>query len=242
MMNHSVGSVVGQVVASGAGHLFGVLFALMARLRPTLKPLHPKGVQFLGTVYRSGTADPWGVPWLDEHGLDPVLVRFSRSVGLPAFLPDIHGLALRIDDSQGSVDVLFATTGRGRVSRFLLTPRRSPRGIYTTLMPYQAAAGPVLLLAELFGDTEPPVSNRFFGLEPPMKVRLSAAIGAGPWREFGQLQITEPILRNDPPVSFDPILNQMNGLPNYQWARRIREKAYSVARAARDADHEQQTH
>jgi len=108
-------------------------------------------------------------------------------------------------------------------------------------MPYQAAAGPVLLMAELLGDTEPQLSNPFLSLEPPMTLRLSAAIGAGPWREFGQLQITEPILHNDPPVSFDPILNQMNGLPNYQWARRIRAKAYSVARAARDADHEQQT-
>ena len=241
MVDPALGPVVGRVFASGAGYLFGALFAVIARLRRTAKPLHPKGMQFLGTVYRSGGKHPWGVPWLDEAGFDPVLVRFSRSIGLPGFLPDIHGLALHIDDSLGLVDLLFATTGRGRVSRFLLMPRRSPRGTYTTLMPYQSAAGPVVLLAELCGDTALPTSNRSPILEPPMTLRLSAAFATGPWREFGNLQITEPLLNNDPPISFDPILNQMNGLPNYQWVRRMRAKAYSVARAARNADHEQDT-
>ena len=36
-----------------------------------------------------------GVAWLDEPGADDVVVRLSRGGGLPAWCPDVHGLALR---------------------------------------------------------------------------------------------------------------------------------------------------
>ena len=231
---HVVGPAVGRVLASGAGNVFGPLFAVLARLRPAAKPLHPKGIQFRGTLYRSGSHFPLGVPWLDESGSDPVLVRLSRSIGLPESLPDIHGLALRIERPQGCVDVLFATTGQGKVSRFLLTPRLSPGGAYSTLMPYRAVTGPIVLLAFLDGDGGLPKSMHSPNGRPSMTVRLSAAIATGPWREFGHLQLTGPIHNNDSPVSFDPILHQMSDLPNYQWAHRIRAKAYSSARTARN--------
>ncbi len=68
----------------------------IALLRPARKPLHPDGEILRGRVRRDGSAPPAGVPWLDDAGEDEVLVRLSRAIGLPAGLPDIHGLALRV--------------------------------------------------------------------------------------------------------------------------------------------------
>jgi hypothetical protein len=74
-------------------------------------------------------------------------VRESRSVGLPEGLPDIHGLAVRVTNPDGTPgDLLLATTGWGRLTRFVLTVSRTTYGRpMTTLLPYRTDAGPVLL-------------------------------------------------------------------------------------------------
>jgi len=77
------------------------------------KPLHPRGVVLPATVHRYGAPAAFGVPWLDEPGSQPALVRFSRGGGLPTPLPDVLGIALRIDPDGDPGDLLFATTGRG---------------------------------------------------------------------------------------------------------------------------------
>ena len=88
---HVVSSAGGQVLRAATG---------IVAARPAAKPLHPRGAVVRGDLRRSGattSARPTrsGVPWLDEPGNDEVLVRQSRSVGLPEGLPDVHGLALR---------------------------------------------------------------------------------------------------------------------------------------------------
>jgi hypothetical protein len=48
-------------------------------------------------------------------------VRQSRAVGLPSPAPDIFGLAVRVPTEGGRHgDLLFATTGLGRITRFTL--------------------------------------------------------------------------------------------------------------------------
>jgi hypothetical protein len=55
------------------------------------------------------------------HG--PVLVRQSRAVGLPPRVPDIFGLAVQVPTQDGRhVDLLLASTGVGRLTRFTLAP------------------------------------------------------------------------------------------------------------------------
>jgi hypothetical protein len=39
----------------------------------------------------------------------------------------------------------------------------------------------------------------------------------------------------DAPLSFDPVLNQVSGLPSYRWAAQLRRFSYAASRRARGA-------
>jgi len=213
-----------QRTATGAASLGGAGLAGAARaiaaVRPAAKPLHPKGDLVGGELVRSGTerGAATGVPWLDEAGRDQVMVRLSRAMGLPQVLPDIHGLAMRVPlgcDRHG--DLLFATTGTGRWTRFLLAPGWKVQRPMTTLLPYRTPAGPVLLAIRAVAED---------------RYELALAVGRGEWSRFGELALsgaTGP----DPTISFDPVRNPLPGLEIYEWVARLREPAYLTARRTR---------
>ena len=209
---------VRAAASSAGGAVLGTGARAVAAARPATKPLHPRGVVLLGRLHRHGLDSPTGVTWLDEAGEDEVMVRRSRAIGLPGALPDIHGLAVRVpagDSRYG--DLLFASTGWGRIGRFVLTASRDPGGRpLTTLLPYRAPAGPVLLGARAAGTEE---------------FELSCAVGAGEWRPFADLRLTPTA--SDPAISFDPVRNRIPGLEQYGWITRLREPSYRVARRAR---------
>ncbi len=189
--------------------------------RPAAKPLHPDGSVVHGTLRRFGGGPATGAAWLDDAGEDRVLVRRSRAVGLPAPVPDIFGLAVRVPTGRGHGDLLFATTGLGRVTRFTLTVAGAPwRRPLTTLLPYRTPLGAVVLAAVHRSETE---------------VDLSWAVGAGAWHPLGELSLTQdPVAEGDAPVSFDPVRNVLPGLEPYDWVRRLREPAYATARRSRE--------
>ncbi|AEG45480.1 hypothetical protein L600_001500000430 [Isoptericola variabilis J7] len=127
--------------ARGAGAaLAGVVAAVaLARRR---RPLHPRGVLLDGVLE---AVDPRAASVLPARRTE-VLVRLSVSVGMPRGLPDVVGVAVRWTDDGAPQDVLFASTGRGRLTRYVLTARRRLTGGWlTTLMPLRAPWGPVLL-------------------------------------------------------------------------------------------------
>ncbi len=189
--------------------------------RPAAKPLHPRGSVIRGTLHRIGGEERTGAEWLDQAGTADVLVRLSRAVGLPAPFPDIHGLAIRVPTEAGlHGDLLFASTGLGRLTRFTLTAARSPfRRPLTTLLPYRTPSGPVLLSA-VFQDTS--------------RVELAWAIRFGPWKTFAALSLDQdPVGEADRPVAFDPVRHGLPGLEPYDWVRRLREPSYATARRSR---------
>jgi hypothetical protein len=205
-------SAGGQVLRAATG---------VATSRPTAKPLHPRGSVVRGSLRRFGAQDESGAPWLDQWGEDEVLVRHSRAIGLPSPWPDIFGLALRVPIRNGRHgDLLFATTGLGRLTRFTLTPARSPYSRpMTTLLPYRAPAGPVLLAAVFTDETT---------------VRLAWTVGSGVWHRFAELTLHEdPTAEPDQPVSFEPVRNVLPGLETYEWVRRLRDPAYVTAERSR---------
>jgi hypothetical protein len=209
---------------SAAGSALRGLSAGLTRLRSADKPLHPRGVLLEATVHRFGSDEKFGVPFLDEPGTDPALVRFSRGGGLPAALPDVLGIALRIDPAGRSADLLFSTTGRGPLGRFLLVPRRAEAisaTTHSTLQPYRTPTGPVVLAAT------PTVQ------QGRTVIKLAAARPTGRWQEFGAVVVDAQAGAGDAPISFDPFLNPVPGLENYGWARRVREGAYAAARRSR---------
>ena len=205
-------SAGGQVLRAATG---------VVSARPAAKPLHPRGAVVRATLRRSGGDARTGAAWLDRTGDDQVLVRHSRAVGLPAPMPDIFGLALRVPTEPGRHgDLLFASTGLGRLTRFTLTPSLSPYARpLTTLLPYRTPAGAVLLSA-VFRDER--------------TVVLAWAARSGAWHQFAELSLREdPVEETDLPVSFDPVRNTLPGLETYDWVRRLREPAYFTARSRR---------
>jgi hypothetical protein len=204
-----------DVLSRTAGGLLAAGTGVLGAARRRTKPLHPDGEIRRATITRTGGPTRSGVPWLDEPGRDDALVRESRGIGLPAAWPDIHGLAVRIDSASGG-DLLFANTGLGRLTRFLLTPARtSTSRPLTTLLPYRSPRGALVLAAV-------PDSPRTF--------ELHWAGPVGPWHRFGRLELGEA-LGDDTSISFDPVLHVVPGLSQYGWVKRLREPAYWTARA-----------
>jgi hypothetical protein len=211
-----------RAAASAGGQVLRTATGLVVA-RPASKPLHPRGNVVRGVLRRSGSEPAVGVAWLDEQGEDRVLVRRSRAVGLPSPVPDIHGLAIRVPVEGGwHGDLLLASTGLGRLTRFTLTAGRSPDARpMTTLLPYRTPAGPVLLAAVLRDERT---------------VDLAWAVGAGEWHGFAEIVLEqEPVDAADAPVSFDPVLNRLPGLEPCDWVRRLREPSYATARQSRRA-------
>jgi hypothetical protein len=211
---------VGRAASTGGGALLGLAARTAGAARPAAKPLHPAGRVVTGRLRRHGLATKTGVGLLDEAGDDQVLVRESRSVGLPGWLPDIQGLAIRVTNPDGSPgDVLLASTGWGRFTRFVLTPSLATYGRpMTTLFPYRTAQGPLLLGARSY---------------QPGVVRLACALGSGPWRPFAELTIPAGD-HCDSTVSFDPVRHPIPGLQQYPALARLREPAYHLARRSRE--------
>jgi hypothetical protein len=208
---HAVGTAGGAVLSAAT--------ATLAALRPAAKPLHPRGQVVPARLFRRGARPPTGVAWLDAVGEDDVLVRRSRAIGLPGSVPDIHGLAIRVPlDDGGHGDLLFATTGWGRLTRFVLTPTRSPQGRpMTTLLPYETPQGAVLLGARAVGEET---------------FELAVAPYDGDWTYFADLRLS-PTGGEDRDISFDPVENRLPGLDQYPVVQRLREPAYRTARATR---------
>lgn len=208
-----------HALASVGGTLLAATTRAVAAVRPAAKPLHPRGEVTQGRVFRTGAVPATGVAWLDEPGVDDVLVRRSRAIGLPGSVPDIHGLAVRVPLPDGGYgDLLLASTGWGRLTRFLLTASRSPRDRpMTSLLPYRTGRGPLLLGARATG------ADSF---------ELAVATPEGEWARFAELRISARP-GDDPDVSFDPVTNQVPGLEQYDAVERLREPSYQTARGTR---------
>lgn len=214
-------------IATTAGQLIGALTAAAGAMRPAEKPLHPRGtvvpavLERFGSDGGPGSNELSGAAWLDRPGSDEVLVRRSRSAGLPPFAPDVLGLSLRVPTSAGSYgDLLFATTGTGPLSRFLLRPAWSPYGRgMTTLLPYRTPTGPVLLGALQIDERT---------------IDLLWARASGSWWRFATVRLGEALeSAQDASVSFDAVRNTLPGLEVYDWVRRLRGPSYQAARRSR---------
>lgn len=227
---------VAAAVTSGAGRLVAIPLGGIARWRNG-KPMHPRGAVFQAVLERHGGPDGWGIPWLDGRATDEVVVRLSRGAGLPAPLPDLLGLAVRLPTDGAPVDLLLTTTGAGRLSRLVPVPRRDTAAVYSSIMGYRSDAGSLRLAAfpradEVPSDPEPlarEVSRH------SLRFTLCAARGLGPWRRFASLSLREPLPSLDPDIRFDAVQNPPPGLVPDGPMARFRAPAYVRARAASSA-------
>jgi hypothetical protein len=207
------------------------------------RPVHPHGISLIGGLTRlgAGSGSGSGIAWLDQPGAGEVTARLSRGLGLPELLPDIIGLALRVADEEGLSDVLLASTGLSRPSRFLvLLRRRVDKATLGSLMPYKGSRGPVLLAAR---TVAPPVRlpasiegfRRALGNEA-WRLGLYWARPWGPWIRFGTLELRLDPQKVDSADRHDPMLNAPRGALTYDWARNLRERSYRLARRLKVRD------
>lgn len=218
-------------VSTVIGHALGAGFAVLASMRRP-HPIHPHGVQLRGSLRRTGCAVRTGVPWFDEPDAEPVrvLARASRSAGVPAPLPDVIGLAVRVDGDGGRADLELASTGRGWPSRFWLLLHRSPsRAHLGSLFPYRTPTGPVLVAAQTRAPADLPMTPEALGerLEAePWRLTLLVARPRGAWHPFAELELTRESGPLDPLLRFDAGRHPLPGTEQYDWARRARQPSY----------------
>jgi hypothetical protein len=222
-------------LARAAGRLVAVPLGAFARWRRG-KPMHPRGAVFEGVLERHGARPGSGVPWLDAAAIDPVVVRVSRGAGLPAPVPDLLGLAVRLPGGgREPIDLLLSTTGRGRLTRLVPLLRRDAAAVYSSIMAYRSDAGPVRIAALPEQDGVPSDPRPLAGAvgHVGLTFTLAVARGLGAWRPFGRLTLVAPADPLDPDVRFDAVTHPPPGLVADGPMARFRAPAYDRARTAR---------
>ena len=179
--------------------------------------LHPLGRTLAGRLLVPGAST--GAPLLDRPGEHDVLVRLSRSAGLPAPLPDVHGIAVRVLDCYGPgahQDWLVDSTVPVPVLRRLPVPRFRP-GTYSSLLPYDVGGRRVLLGARWAGDD----------------LALLLATPHGPWEEVGRITLGEPV-EGGRQIRFDPFTTG-GGIRPVGLLQELRRGAYPASHVGPDA-------
>ena len=161
---------------------------IASRLRGE-RAIHARGRTFTGSVHLPGDAGT-GAPLLDSSGSYDAVVRFSRSAGLPPWLPDVYGLAVRFVDAHGPgrhQDLLLDATRPAPLLRRLPWPRwDATSAVYSSLLPYDVGGQRLLLGAVPVPGT--PQARSLDALPDQVELALLVATAHGPWREVGRVR------------------------------------------------------
>lgn len=171
------------------------------------------------------------------EGEQDVVARLSKGAGTPAGLPDVLGLAFRVQAAESPIDVLCTTTiGLHGWRRLLLRPARQWQGArFSMLMPWQhtgrgrrnVVVGAEVLDPDLQGLDPASVADHL-----PVTICLQVTEHRDRVLQTGELVLTAP--REAVGVSFDPIRNHpADWRLGPGWLAQIRESAYSGSRRGR---------
>ncbi|MFF7684260.1 hypothetical protein ACFZA2_16040 [Microbacterium sp. NPDC007973] len=228
-------SVRRSPLARAIGSALSAAFGLLQRVRHP-RPIHSRGVVLSGEMRWIPDAAPSGIAFIDDAPGSPVRVvaRVSRSLGLPAPLPDIIGLALRIDVDGTACDLELASTGWNVPGRFLLLPHRRPeRARLGTLLPYRSPRGAVLLIARTGAGrpaaTEPRLLDAARGASRSSSwiLTLGHATPTGPWHPFAHLHLRLDPDQDGRGLRFDAVRRPIPGARSYAWVRAARQPSYA---------------
>ena len=171
------------------------------------------------------------LPFEGEH---EVTIRFSRGAGLPEPVPDLYGIAIKFTDPRQ--DLLFATSGRGTVTRHALLPTTGLfRLPYSSVLPYRLHGELVTLGAEADPALVSSKAQRLRDLGHHIalnRLRFDltiAAVGDKRTHRFGTLIVDSERVGD---VSFNP-WNTHADLQPAGGLNRLRRKSYESSQAAR---------
>lgn len=154
------------------------------------RAIHAKGRTLTGRLSAPGGAGT-GAALLDAPGAYDVLVRLSRSVGLPDLLPDVLGLAVRVLDAHGPgrhQDLLLDSARPEPLLRRLPLPARDHLStLYCSLLPYDVAGRRMLLGARGAAGQHPATTK---ALPDALVLELLVATPHGSWHSWGTLRTT----------------------------------------------------
>ena len=193
---------------------------------------HPVGVRAEGTIERLASPGE-GLPITSGE----VIGRVSKAIGLPGAVPDIAGLAWRMQsDGPSPWDVLLASTVRGRL---LLAPTVAWTGtVFSSLMPFGHEDGVWWIRARLTTEVEvlglPLDAIRSHLCSTGVEFVIEQAAGTGGFLPLARLTLNRPHTED---IAFDPIINTDPAVrPLPQWLTDFRRAAYRRSREGRDAE------
>lgn len=214
-----LGSVLQRALSAPVGAGLAAVAAALGVVRSS-KPLHPNGQWGNAQLRVHGGSS--GLTILDQPGQHDCIVRASYAVGTGPRLPDIEGLAVRLTTSPPA-DMLFASTGDGRWSRFALVVRQpGHHAALGSLLPVRGDRGVVLLLLTPEQADEP--------ADWPTRYGLSWASPGGAWTPCADLQISWEPGAPDIDLRFEPVLHPWPGVRQLPWVQAMRAPAYAAAR------------
>ena len=172
------------------------VFYAASRLRGR-RIFHPRGVCFRAelSVDPSPDGPGAGTELLSRAATYTAIARISRGGGLPEPLPDVLGLAFRVEDPYGPgsrQDFLLATGGHQPVARNVLLPGAQgyAAATYSSLFPHRLGRE-----LRLIGASPAPRRTGVRTFEslreaaPELRFRICAATAAGPWQQFATLSL-----------------------------------------------------
>ena len=201
---------------------------------------HPRGVCFQAElVVAAGGGIGAGAELLSKAGRYAAIARISRGGGLPEPLPDVLGLAFRLEEPYGPgsrQDFLLATGAGPPLARNLLVP--STRGYgsatYSSLFPHRLGRETRLIGAlpsprrtdlRTFEDLRLAASELTF--------RVCAATATGPWRQFATLHLGAELAADEcEALDLDP-WNTGGGIRPVGPLMGLRRPAYEGSRRGR---------
>jgi hypothetical protein len=225
------GGVATRATAAAAAQALRTLSHLRGR-----RIFHPFGVGFHGRLIPVAGAST-GATALDEES--EILVRLSRALGLPEWLPDPCGLGLRIPDAHGPgrhQDILLVSSGSAPLARHTISPARGfldrP---YSSVLPYELGGELVMLGAGAAGAAGrgPTLADLRMSERAELDLELLLADMRGEWRPVARLELG----RRMPPeeterLELDPT-NTGGGLRLAGLVNRLRGPSYRGSQEGR---------
>ena len=173
---------------------------------------HPHGRTHDAVVTVTGGRGT-GAALLDTPGRHQGVVRLSRGAGLPAPLPDVEGLALRLP-GQGvggaPLDLLINSAWRYVFVPSVLAPT------WSAILPHRTGSDRLVLLGAR------PEDGGF---------TLLVADPLGPWRQWGRLALGAELDGED--LRFAPTVGAADLRP-VELFRALRAQSYDASQAARE--------
>lgn len=225
------------------------VFGTMTRVRGK-RAMHPRGLTFVSTLAVAPAPSITGGIFQPDRRYE-ALLRLSKSVGLPARLPDVLGLSVKVRDAYGpgrDQNLALATSMSAPVLRHLLVPAVSIAAVpYSTLLPYQAQGRRIVFAARALVDPAAPAPLTLDNVEAvvaagQLRFALLAAEPSRPWQPLAT--ITPREVSADPVgsrLSFNPWETSPELVP-VGWLQRLRRPAYEASLAARAGVDENQAY